>query len=110
MYSQTDRKLVFKQGKTVRHSFFFIKFLKNQLGYGRAIVLIPLTVSKIAVVRNRIKRLLYDQIEKNRLLDYPVDTVINVSPIIVDKSPGEIKSEFDRASKAVFSQLQKWTS
>ena len=101
-----DLKRVFKDGRTVSHGFFFIKFLKNQLKHGRAAVTVSRAVSTKAVVRNKIKRLIYGLLETTSFFTRPLDLVISISPIMVDKSFQEIKSEFNKATKPIFSQLK----
>lgn len=40
-----------------------IKYVKNDLGFNRFSVVVSKKVSKLAVVRNRIKRKIYDQVK-----------------------------------------------
>lgn len=57
---------VFKNGKTVKGSFLFVRFLNTQKKYSRFVFVIPAKYISLAVNRNRIKRLFSE--EARRLL------------------------------------------
>lgn len=59
---------VFKNGRTVRGSFLFVRFLKNQKRYSRFVFIIPAKSVSLAVDRNRIKRTLSGKITKTPAL------------------------------------------
>lgn len=94
---------VFKKGKTVKNSFFFIRFLKNEVGHGRAAIVVTVRVSKKSTIRNRLKRIMSEAIKTSSLLGNSFFDVIFVatSPI-VGKSPNEIKSELTRYINTLF--------
>ena len=53
-----DFESVFKKGKAVKGDFLFVRYLKNSLGFPRFAFVVSSKVSKKAVVRNRIRRIL----------------------------------------------------
>lgn len=55
--------LIFQKGTTIRGAFLFIKYLKNNLAESRFLVIVPARLYKKAVSRNRIKRVLIEQIK-----------------------------------------------
>ncbi|MFO7806866.1 MAG: ribonuclease P protein component [Candidatus Moraniibacteriota bacterium] len=56
--SKKDIERVFKNGKTVKSSFLFLKFCENNLDHSRIAFSVGLRYSKKAVKRNRAKRIL----------------------------------------------------
>ena len=95
-------KHVMNVGKTVRGSFFFIKFLVNNSGHTRIAVTVSLKVSKKSVHRNKIKRMATRLIEKVGVLEKPLDAVIVAVPSIVGKSNEEIKRDLETIIKKTF--------
>lgn len=93
---------VFKQGKTVKGSFFFMKFLKNDLGYVRIAVIVPVRVSKKATVRNHIKRAIIEKISAGHFLEKSYDVVITATLNIVGKRQEEIKREIEQTTNDYF--------
>ena len=93
---------VFKRGKTVKGSFFFIKFLKNDTGKLRLAVSISKKVLKTAVARNKIKRFFSNFFYSSLFLNTPVDLVIVVTTSIVEKPLKEIKREMEQAINKIF--------
>ncbi|OGN00071.1 MAG: ribonuclease P protein component [Candidatus Yanofskybacteria bacterium RIFCSPHIGHO2_01_FULL_41_27] len=87
---------VFKNGKTVNGSFLFIKFKKNNLKTSRFGFAVGLKVSKKAVERNRIRRLLSETVKiylkqvKNNydiivvIKSKPAEEAIETSPVAED--------------------------
>lgn len=53
-----DFEEVFKKGKAVNGSFLFIKYRKNELGIPRFAFVVSAKVSKKAVERNKIRRII----------------------------------------------------
>ena len=98
--SESDYRLIFKDGKTVKNSFFFIKYTSNGLNYCRWGVVVPVKVSKSSVKRNRIRRIISETIRKNYLSNQ-VDAVITAYPTILEKSSDEIKSQLEKDIKKI---------
>lgn len=76
---------VFQNGKTVNGSFLFIKFKKNNLEVPRFGFIAGLKISKKAVERNRIKRLLSEVVRvelKHIKNNYDIITVVKSAAII----------------------------
>ena len=71
-------RYVYKKGKSNRGKYFVIKYIiNNRRTKYRASVVVSKKVSKSAVVRNRIRRRLYEQIRLNSIsIKQPYDIVI----------------------------------
>lgn len=91
-----DFELVFKKGKTFNDKFLFLKLRKNNLEFNRFGFTIGLKISKKAVVRNKIKRLLREAIrEKLNDIKSGFDVVIRVRTEIINKDYEEVKKELE---------------
>ena len=80
----TDKKdfdLIFKKGRKAYSPFFGVRTIPNNLDIQRFAVLVSKKVSKKAVKRNRIKRVIREAIKTNASL-FPenTDTVLYVTP------------------------------
>ena len=58
--------LIYKRGRRFSADGLSIKCLANNLGYSRFAVNVPTKVSKKATERNRIRRIIYDEIGKSK--------------------------------------------
>jgi len=67
---------VFKNGRTVKSSFLFIKWLDNPRGYSRVAFIVPLKYVPLAVDRNKIKRILSREVVKILLPGRGYDTIV----------------------------------
>ncbi len=56
--------LIHKRGRRLNAEGIGLKCLPNHLGYSRFAVNVPISVSKKATERNRIRRIIYDEIGK----------------------------------------------
>ena len=74
--TKKDIDYIFKNGRTVRGSFLFIRVLKNQKEYSRFAFVIPIKYVPLAVDRNRIKRALSEEIRKLILLEHGYDMIV----------------------------------
>ncbi len=90
-----DIRRVLKVGKTVRNSFFFIKFLENNSGHLKVSVIIPVRVSKKSTVRNSLERIITEALREDEL-KAPFNIVITATPTIVGKLGEEIKRDLKR--------------
>lgn len=95
-----EQERVFSGGKTVKNSFFFIKYLPNSLGHGRWAVSVPTKISKKSVVRHQIKRKIFEAVKGFE--KYPIDAVIVATEAILNKSLAEIKSHFQQVIKKIY--------
>lgn len=93
---------VFKQGKTVKNSFFFVRYLPNHLTWARAQVLVPLKVSAKAVLRNRFKKQISQIIGQSIEALPAIDLVVTLTGDIIRKDHQEIKRELKEALNKIF--------
>ncbi|MBI2062653.1 MAG: ribonuclease P protein component [Candidatus Yanofskybacteria bacterium] len=102
--NRKDLNYVLRQGKTVRNSFFFIRFLKNETGFLRIAVIVSAKILKRAILRNRLKRICTEIIRSGHFLEKSYDLVITATLSIVDKTSKEIKKDLEETIKKIFSQ------
>jgi len=74
--TKKDIDNVFKRGRTVKGSFLFTKGFNNQRGYSRFAFIVPSKYVSLAVDRNKIKRILSEEIVKTLLLGSGYDTIV----------------------------------
>lgn len=96
-----DFERIFKEGKTVKSSFFFIKFLKNTAGHSCIAVVVPSRVSKKSHQRHRFQRIVYTGLYNKKYFSMPFDMVVVISFLILGKSSEEIKTELQKAIHAI---------
>ena len=92
----------YRRGTTVRGDFLVIKFLKNNSGRVKIAVSIPRSVSRLAVIRNRIKRKISESIGETDLPIGGYDILITATPTIVEKSFQEINRDVKKNIKKIF--------
>ena len=63
-YRLPIQSVVKKSGQTARSRYFLLKFFPNQLEFNRIGVIISKKVAKGAVVRNKIKRTLFNSLKE----------------------------------------------
>lgn len=80
-----DFDLVFKKGAVLRSEFFTIRMLKNSLNKRRFAILVSKKISKKAMERNKIKRILREAI-KNQMETFPdnCDYVFYIQPASIN--------------------------
>lgn len=69
--------LIHKRGRRLNVEGISIKCLANREGYSRFAVNVPVSVSKKATDRNRIRRVVYDEIGKTKPTG-SIDCLINI--------------------------------
>ena len=99
-----DISRVFNQGKTVKNSFFFIKFLKNETKHLRLAVIVPSKVLKKATARNHVKRIFTETFRSGQFLKKSFDVAIVATVNIVEKQSKEIKRELEQTLNKIFGQ------
>ncbi len=99
-----DFQSLFYRGHTIKSDFLIVKFLKNNLKHPRIAITVPLKISKKAVIRNKIRRLIAEVVRKINYQSRSIDMIIISSPSIVDKSFEEIKRDLESIINAVTSQ------
>ena len=86
-----------KRITTRKSDFFIIKKSDNNLAFSRFGVVISKKVSKSAVKRNKIKRIIFDFIRLNKLYEITGnDVVINVLPPAAKLKKEEIEKELTK--------------
>jgi ribonuclease P protein component len=94
-------RFVRRQGKVVRGPVCALKFVANsRIKQYRVAVVVSKKVHKSAVVRNRIRRRIYEIIRQNVAPDQPVDLVF----IIYSEEAATMPA--DRLKKQILSQLR----
>ena len=97
-----DFESVFKKGKAVKGNFLFAKYLKNDLDCSRFAFIVSSKVSKKAVVRNRIRRVLSD-ISRTRLKEIgPVDAILIADKRIIEAPREKIEQDLE----AIFRKIK----
>jgi len=66
--NKKDIDRVFKNGRTVKGSFLFIKLSDNPRGYSRFAFIVPSKYVPIAADRNRIKRVFSEEVRNGQIL------------------------------------------
>lgn len=85
-----------KRITTRRSDFFIVRMSVNDLDFSRFGVVISAKVSKSAVKRNRIKRIIYDFIRLNKLNEIGgKDVVITVLPATAKLERNEIEKQLN---------------
>jgi ribonuclease P protein component len=102
-HGRTALKFVYQNGQVVRGPFFSIKYAQNprRKDY-RAAVVVSRKVDKSAVVRNRLRRRLYEALRHNQdRIKQPVDIVITVFSANLDElSPAKLERQLKDQLKA----------
>ncbi|MEK7162688.1 MAG: ribonuclease P protein component [Patescibacteria group bacterium] len=81
---------------TRKSDFFIVKFRANDLLFSRFGTVISAKVSKGAVKRNKIKRIIFDFIRLNKYYKMPgKDALIIVLPKIIELKKNEIEKEIE---------------
>ncbi|MFA6296861.1 MAG: ribonuclease P protein component [Patescibacteria group bacterium] len=90
---------IHKRGRFCGDEFLAIRFLPNGLDVTRVGFLVGLKISKKAVIRNKIKRILREVFRlkiKNCKLKKGFDIIVLVRPEIIGKSYTEVNQALDR--------------
>jgi ribonuclease P protein component len=96
--AQRDVKRVSSCGRPVFSSNFTIRCAPNRIGRLRATVVAGLKVSKRSTVRNRVKRLIREAIQRNLVsIRADADLVVYAKPAAVGKSYQQLAEELGRA-------------
>jgi ribonuclease P protein component len=83
------------RGRTFNSDYFSIKIVGNDLGFNRFGVVVGAKVSKKAVVRNKLRRLIFSAISGNfkNISNIGKDLLIIVKPTVIYLSKEEIKNQ-----------------
>lgn len=85
-----DFERVFKEGETAKGSFLFARYFNNEQGFPRVAFVVSLKVSKKAVVRNRIRRILSEAAGAELKNIRPADIVIIADKKIINIPKAEV--------------------
>ncbi|MDO8659488.1 MAG: ribonuclease P protein component [Candidatus Parcubacteria bacterium] len=99
-----DINRLFKRGKTVKNSFFFIRFLRNDANYLRTAVIVSTKIVKKATARNRIKRIFTEAICSGHFLEKSYDIAIVATVSIVGKQSKEINRDLEQTLNKILGQ------
>jgi len=95
-----DFSLIFKKGLGVKEGFLFIKTTLNRSGESRFAFVVSQKVSKSAVVRNKIRRILKELIKGHlEQTKTGIDGVLIVYPGIDYKKKDEIADKLEKLFK-----------
>ena len=92
--------------KTVKHSFFFINYSYNNLGYPRLATTLRRGFSSRAVVRNYWRRQLTENLKELIAQKNSLDLQLVVLPTILGKASSKIKSALEAAIKKII--VNQW--
>ena len=97
-----DFERVFKEGKAAKGNFIFVRYLKNDLDFSRFAFIVSSKVSRKAVVRNGIRRILSD-ISRAQLKELrPADIIL-----VADKKITEVqRDKIEQDLELVFKKLK----
>ena len=106
-HGYSSLRFVYKGGRTERGSLISLRYTENpRRKTWRAAVVVSRKVSKSAVVRNRIRRRIYEQVRLNKeLVPGVFDLVFTVfSPQVDELSPEQISKQIKAIMKRAFSK------
>jgi ribonuclease P protein component len=94
---------VFRFGRAVHAATLVIKFVKNpKEKQSRTAFVISKKVSKKAVVRNKIRRVMREELRRNLLPGMPIgDYVIMVKPLAAKLENQELRNEISSAARRI---------
>ena len=86
-----DISLVYTRGRSFFSPFFVVKFMRQSKGVNRFTVVVSTKVSKKAVVRNRLKRVVREYIRLHITKLAPGDYMFSVRVAAANKPAGELR-------------------
>lgn len=92
-----DFDKVFKEGRAVKGSFLLIRYIKRDSAFSRFGVVVSTKVSKKAVRRNRLRRIIMEELRLKFPSMVVVDAVIMVSPRAEKITPNELREDLSLA-------------
>ena len=91
-----DFDVIFKKGKSANGVFLILKFVKNNLKTNRFAFIVSKKVSPKAVVRNKIRRRLFESVKEIKGGLESLDFIFIALPKIKDKNFSEVKTEVEK--------------
>lgn len=96
-----DFERVFKEGRAVKGNFLFAKYLKNDLGFSRFAFIVSSKVSRKAVVRNKVRRMLSD-ISGARMKEFgPVDITVIADKKVTEAPRDKIEQDLESVFRKI---------
>ncbi|MBM2820675.1 MAG: Ribonuclease protein component [Candidatus Berkelbacteria bacterium] len=93
--SRKDIGIIHKRGKKFNAGAIGIKYFTNNLSFARFAINIPKSVYKKATDRNRLRRIIYDEVGKKQITPY--DIIISIYHQVDEKNiKAQIQESFDR--------------
>lgn len=91
-----DFEAVFKTGRKHPLDFFILRIKQTSNDFNRFGIIVSKKVSKSAVKRNKIKRIISRILrENNEKMGKQIDVIIQALPVILDKSYEDIVEKFN---------------
>lgn len=95
---EKDFESAFKNSKSFKNNLFILRIKKNDLGLNRFGFVVSKKVSKKAVVRNKIKRILTEAVKTHiKNIKSGTDLIIIALPGIEEKNFSEVKETVNNA-------------
>lgn len=93
---QSEVKLTFAKGRSFFSPYFLVKYLKKpENSSARFTVVASTKVSKKAVVRNRLKRIVREALRKNLDRFQPGDYIVSIKPSLLKLPSQNIRQALD---------------
>lgn len=94
---KSDFENAFKKGSSFDEKIFFLKLARNDLSYSRFGFVVSRKISKKAVIRNKIKRVLREIIRLElKKIKTGFDAIIIAKPDITEKTYRQIEETIER--------------
>jgi len=97
-----DFEIVFKKGKAIKGNFLFAKYFRNSLEFPRIAFVVSLKISKKAVIRNRIRRIISEIVSRNLKKIQSVDIIMIADRRIL----GAPRDEIIRDTEAIIKNIK----
>jgi ribonuclease P protein component len=92
--SQFDH--VFATGKKIQHKHFTVRFCPNELQFSRIGLIVPKSVLRKAVQRNRVRRVLRESFRQHKNVLIGLDIVILIKAKDIPLAGNELREEIDK--------------
>lgn len=90
--SQAEFKRFIRKSRYFKNDIFFIRYASNHKNYSQYAIVISAKVSKLAVIRNRLRRVVSSWIEENiRQLPQGFYIAIYINKVFIDNQKEDIK-------------------
>lgn len=104
--SKVQISRIFKNGRRTESVFFSIRYLPSTDNEAHLSIIVPMRISKKAVIRNKTKRRIAEILKEQDTFRIPLNMTITVTKPILGKTHEEIKSELENVIKLVIGQVK----